>query len=79
MRSVAWTPHPCVAGSATAAGYSIWMAPLPARELGDIHEQYIWRFLRAQKIDLSGRKSWCQSTDPDFVAKTADIVGLYFI
>ena len=39
-----------------------------ARE-GDIHEQYIWRFLRAQKIDLSGRKSWCESNDPEFVAK----------
>jgi hypothetical protein len=50
---------------------------LLARELVDIREQYIWRFLRAQKIDLSGRKSWCQSTDPDFVAKAADIVGLY--
>src|SRR5246127_2328858 len=48
-----------------------------ARELLDIHEQYIWRFLRARKIDLSGRKSWCQSTDPDFVAKAAEIVGLY--
>jgi hypothetical protein len=50
---------------------------LLARELVDIHEQHIWRFLRAQKIDLSGRKSWCQSTDPDFVSKAADIVGLY--
>ena len=59
------------------AGYSNWTAPLLARTLGDIHEQYIWRFLRAQKIDLSGRKSWCVSTDPDFVAKAADIVGLY--
>ena len=39
------------------AGYSNWTAPLLARELVDIHEQYIWRFLRAQKIDLSGRKS----------------------
>jgi transposase len=28
------------------AGYSNWTAPLLARELGDIHEQYIWRFLR---------------------------------
>src|SRR4051812_44381885 len=37
----------------------------------------IWRFLRAQKIDLSGRKSWCQSTDPDLVPKAADIVGPY--
>lgn len=59
------------------AGYANWTAPLLARELVDIHEQYIWRFLRAQKIDLSGRKSWCQSTDPDFVTKAADIVGLY--
>src|SRR3954454_11457467 len=25
----------------------------------------------------SGRKSWCESTDPDFVPKAADIVGLY--
>src|ERR1700692_676601 len=59
------------------AGYSNWTAPLLARDLVDIHEQHIWRFLRAQKIDLSGRKSWCQSTDPDFVPKAADIVGLY--
>jgi transposase len=59
------------------AGYSNWTAPLLARALCDVHEQYIWRFLRAQKIDLSGRKSWCQSTDPAFVAKAAEIVGLY--
>ena len=61
------------------AGYANWTAPLLARELGDIHEQYIWRFLRAQKIDLSGRKSWCESNDPDFVAKAAEIVGLYMM
>ena len=58
-------------------GYANWTAPLLARALGDIHEQYIWRFLRAQKIDLSGRKSWCVSRDPEFVAKAAEIVGLY--
>jgi transposase len=62
---------------APPAGYSNWTAPLLARDLVDIHEQYIWRFLRAQKIDLSGRKSWCESTDPEFVPKAADIVGLY--
>ena len=33
--------------------------------------------LRAQKIDLAGRKSWCESNDPEFVAKAADVVGLY--
>jgi transposase len=59
------------------AGYSNWTAPLLSRALGNVHEQYIWRFLRAQKIDLSGRKSWCASNDPDFVAKAAEIVGLY--
>ena len=62
---------------APPAGYSNWTAPLLARELVDIHEQYIWRFLRAQKVDLSGRKSWCESADPEFVPKAADIVGLY--
>jgi transposase len=60
-------------------GFSNWTAPLLARELGDVHEQYLWRFLRAQKIDLSGRKSWCQSADPEFAAKAADIVGLYMM
>ena len=58
-------------------GYFDWTAPLLARELVDIREQHIWRFLRAQKIDLSGRKSWGQGTDPDFVPKAADIVGLH--
>ena len=28
---------------------------LIATELGDVHEQYVWRFLRTEKIDLSGR------------------------
>jgi transposase len=60
-------------------GYANWTAPLLARELGDVHEQHVWRFLRAQKVDLSGRKSWCQSTAPEFAAKAADIVGLYMM
>ncbi len=59
------------------AGYARWTAPLLAKALGDVHEQQVWRFLRAQKIDLAGRKSWCESTDPEFVAKAADVVGLY--
>jgi len=58
-------------------GYANWTAVLLARTLCDVHEQYIWRFLRARKIDLSGRKSRCESKDPDFVAKSAEIVGLY--
>jgi transposase len=59
------------------AGFARWTGPLIAAELGDVHEQQVWRFLRAQKIDLSGRKSWCESDDPEFVAKAADVVGLY--
>ena len=58
-------------------GYANWTGPLIARALGNVHVQYVWRFLRAQKIDLSRRKSWCQSDDPEFAAKAAEIVGLY--
>lgn len=58
-------------------GYARWTAPLIAEHLGDVHEQHIWRVLRKHKIDLAGRKSWCESNDPAFVAKAADVVGLY--
>src|SRR3974390_2285792 len=59
------------------AGFARWTGSLIATELGDVHEQYVWRFLRTEKIDLSGRKSWCERDDPEFVAKAADVVGLY--
>jgi transposase len=59
------------------AGFARWTAPLIAKDLGDVSDQHVWRFLRAQGIDLAGRKSWCLSTDPEFAAKAADIVGLY--
>ena len=59
------------------AGFARWTGPLIATELGDVHEQYVWRFLRAQQVDLDGRKSWCESNDPKFTAKAADVVGLY--
>ena len=59
------------------AGYGRWSGPLLAKALGDVDVQYVWRFLRAHKIDLAGRKSWCESDDPDFAAKAAEIVGLY--
>ena len=59
------------------AGYARWTGPLIAAALCDVDVQYVWRFLRAHKIDLSARKSWCESNDPDFAAKAAEIVGLY--
>jgi transposase len=58
-------------------GLARWSGPLIAKALGDVDVQYVWRFLRAQKIDLAGRKSWCESDDPEFAAKAAEIVGLY--
>ncbi len=58
-------------------GFARWNGPLIARALGDVDVQYVWRSLRKQKIDLAGRKSWCEGNDPDFAAKAADVVGLY--
>ena len=39
------------------AGYARWTGPLLAGELGDVDVQYVWRFLRSNKIDLAARKS----------------------
>src|SRR5215211_5274268 len=58
-------------------GHARWTGPLLAAALGDVDVQYVWRFLRAHKVDLSGRTSWCESNDPEFAAKAADVVGLY--
>jgi hypothetical protein len=63
--------------TAPPEGCANWTGPLIARALGDVHVQQVWRFLRAHKIDLSGRKSWCVSNEPEFAAKAAEIVGLY--
>src|SRR3981081_3590507 len=59
------------------AGHARWSGPLIAARLGDVDVQHVWRFLREQKIDLAARKSWCESNDPAFAAKAAEIVGLY--
>jgi transposase len=59
------------------AGFARWNGKLIAKALGDVDVQYVWRSLRKQKIDLGGRKSWCESNDPEFAAKAADVVGLY--
>lgn len=58
-------------------GFARWTGPLLAKVLGDVGVQYVWRFLRSHKIDLVARKSWCESNDPDFASKAADVVGLY--
>ena len=58
-------------------GYARWTGPLLAKALADVDVQYVWCFLREHKIDLGARRSWCESNDPAFAAKAADVVGLY--
>ena len=58
-------------------GYARWNGTLLAHALGDISSAQIWRVLRKHKISLERRHSWCISTDPEFAAKAADVVGLY--
>ena len=57
-------------------GMSRWDGGSLASALG-ISDDYIWRFLKKNSICLSRQRSWCISTDPEFAAKAADIVGLY--
>jgi transposase len=42
-------------------GRARWTCELVAEALGDVDVNYVRRFLRKQKIDLAGRKSWCES------------------
>jgi transposase len=58
-------------------GYARWNGTLLAKVLGDISHDQVWRVLRRHRISLERRHSWCISTDPEFSAKAADIVGLY--
>ena len=58
-------------------GYAQWNGRLVAERLGDVSADQVWRILRAHKISLQRQRSWCVSTDPEFTAKAADIVGLY--
>src|SRR3979409_1558198 len=58
-------------------GFARWTGPLLAEALGDVDVQYVWRFLRINKIDLVAQRSWWETTRPNFPAKAADVVGLY--
>lgn len=63
--------------TAPPTGYARWNGRLVAERLGDVSPSQVWRVLRAHRIQLERRRSWCVSTDPEFVPKAADIVGLY--
>jgi transposase len=57
-------------------GQAVWDGPAIAKELkGSVHA--VWRVLRKEGICLQRQRSWCVSTDKQFAAKAADIVGLY--
>ena len=58
------------------AGWACWNGALLAQTLG-LHPRYVWRVLASRRISLQRRRSWCISTDPEFVPKAAEIVGLY--
>lgn len=58
-------------------GYSKWNGRLLAEALPDVSKDQVWRILRHHDICLQRRRSWCISTDPEFGAKAADVVGLY--
>jgi transposase len=57
-------------------GFSQWDGSLLAAETG-YSKHAIWRLLRLHRISLARKRSWCVSTDPEFVPKAADVVGLY--
>jgi len=58
-------------------GHATWTGTLLASRLGDVSDDEVWRVLRRHGISLRRRRSWCVSTDPEFAAKAADIIGLY--
>jgi transposase len=58
------------------AGMASWDGGALARALG-VSDDAVWRVLRKQGIQLQRHRSWCVSTDPEFAAKAADVIGLY--
>jgi transposase len=63
-------------GTTPPKGLTKWDQPTLAKEL-NTSEDAIQRFFQRKGIQLSRTRTWCVSTDPEFSAKAADIVGLY--
>lgn len=62
--------------SSAPAGQAHWDGASLAKVLGT-KPGIIWKLLRADGIQLQRTRSWCVSTDPEFAAKSADVIGLY--
>ena len=58
------------------AGMASWDGGSLAMAL-NVSDDAVWRILRKEGIQLQRRRSWCVSTDPEFAAKAADVIGLY--
>ena len=58
------------------AGMASWDGGSLAVALG-VSDDAVWRVLRKEGIQLQRHRSWCVSTDPEFAAKAADVIGLY--
>ncbi|MEI6399061.1 MAG: IS630 family transposase [Pseudomonadota bacterium] len=57
-------------------GQAAWDGRALAKAVGGTAST-AWRILRKDGVQLSRLRSWCVSTDPEFAAKSADIIGLY--
>ena len=57
-------------------GLSSWDGGTLAQALS-VSDDAVWRILRKEGIQLRRMRSWCVSTDPEFAAKAADVIGLY--
>ena len=57
-------------------GMASWDGGSLAMALG-VSDDAVWRALRKEGIQLQRHRSWCVSTDPEFAAKAADVIGLY--
>lgn len=53
-----------------------WDGGSLATALG-VSDDAVWRVLRKEGIQLQRHRSWCVSTDTEFAAKAADVIGLY--
>lgn len=57
-------------------GMSTWDGGSLAVSLS-VSPDVVWCILRKEGIQLQRHRSWCVSTDPEFAAKSADVIGLY--
>lgn len=57
-------------------GQSAWDGKALAKMVGGTAST-VWGYLRKEGIQLKRSRSWCVSTDPEFAAKAADVIGLY--